>query len=167
MKNIVFINGTMGVGKTATSRELQRLLPRCAFLDGDWCWDASPFIVTYESKKMVEDNIRYILNNFLKCSDYENIIFCWVMHEQYIIESILSGINLQDAILHKISLICSKQSLVERLSKDVDNGIRTIDVIERSVSRLNNYTLMDTIKLDVSNIDAKQASLQIANYILG
>lgn len=165
MKNIIFINGTMGVGKTATSRELQRLLPKCAFLDGDWCWDVNPFIVTYESKKMVEDNIRYLLNNFLKCSDYENIIFCWVMHEQYIIESILAGINLQDAILHKISLICSKPSLVERLSRDVDNGIRTIDVIERSVSRLNNYTLMDTIKIDVSNIDAKQASRQIADYI--
>ena len=155
----------MGVGKTATSRELQRLLPKCAFLDGDWCWDVNPFIVTYDTKKMVEDNIRYVLNNFLKCLDYKNIIFCWVMHEEYIIESILSGLNLQDAILHKISLICSIQSLIERLSRDVDNGIRTIDVIERSVSRLNNYTLMDTIKIDVSNIDAKQASRQIANYI--
>ena len=87
------------------------------------------------------------------------------MHEEYIIESILSGLNLQDAIFHKVSLVCSKQSRVERLSRDVDNGIRTIDVIERSVSRLNNYTLMDTIKIDVSNIDAKQASRQIANYI--
>jgi len=155
----------MGVGKTATSRELQRLLPKCSFLDGDWCWDMNPFIVTDETKKMVEENIRYILNNFLKCSEYENIIFCWVMHEEHIIESIVSGINLQNAILYKISLICSEQSLVERLLKDVDNGIRTIDVIARSVSRLNNYELLDTIKIDVSNIDAIQASQQIINYI--
>jgi len=157
----------MGVGKTATGRELQRLLPKCAFLDGDWCWDMNPFIVTDETKKMVEDNIRYILNNFLKCSEYENIIFCWVMHEENIIASILSGLNLQDAILHKISLICSEQSLVERLSRDVDNGIRTIDVISRSVLRLNNYALMDTIKIDVSNIDEKQASRQIIDCIGG
>jgi len=26
MKNLIFINGTMGVGKTATSKELQRTL---------------------------------------------------------------------------------------------------------------------------------------------
>jgi len=156
----------MGVGKTATSRELQRLLPKCAFLDGDWCWDMNPFIVTDETKKMVEDNIRYILNNFLKCSEYENIIFCWVMHEQYIIESILSGLNIQDAILYKISLICSEQSLIKRLSRDVDNGIRTTNVIARSVSRLKNYALMDTIKIDVSNIDSVQASQEIINYIL-
>jgi tRNA uridine 5-carbamoylmethylation protein Kti12 len=52
MKNLIFINGTMGVGKTATSRELQKLLPNCVFLDGDWCWDMSPFIVNDETKKV-------------------------------------------------------------------------------------------------------------------
>jgi hypothetical protein len=44
-KNLIFINGTMGVGKTAVCRELQTKLSYCAFLDGDWCWDSSPFIV--------------------------------------------------------------------------------------------------------------------------
>ena len=165
MKNIIFINGTMGVGKTTTSRELQSLLPKSVLLDGDWCWDMNPFIVTEETKKMVQDNIRYMLNNFLKCSEYKNIIFCWVMHEEYIIESILSGLNLKDATLYKISLICSEQSLVERLSRDVGNGIRSKDVIARSVSRLKNYTLMNTTKVDVSKINAVQASQQIISYI--
>lgn len=155
----------MGVGKTATCRELQKLLSKCVFLDGDWCWDMNPFIVTDEIKNMVEDNICYILNNFLRCSEYENIIFCWVMHEEYIVKSILSRLNLQNAILYKISLICSEQSLVERISKDIESGIRTKDVIARSVSRLNNYVLMDTIKIDVSNIESKQAAQQIINYI--
>lgn len=155
----------MGVGKTATSRELQRLLPKCVFLDGDWCWDMNPFIVTNETKNMVEDNICYILNNFLRCSEYENIIFCWVMHEEYIIKSIQSRLNLQNTILYKVSLICSEQSLLERISKDVENGIRTKDAIERSIARLNNYILMETIKIDVSNIDSKQAAQQIINYI--
>jgi broad-specificity NMP kinase len=51
MKNLIFINGTMGVGKTTTSLELKKILPKCVFLDGDWCWDMSPFIVTEETKK--------------------------------------------------------------------------------------------------------------------
>lgn len=46
------INGTMGVGKTATSRELQKMLNNCVFLDGDWCWDMQPFIVNEETKRM-------------------------------------------------------------------------------------------------------------------
>jgi hypothetical protein len=87
------------------------------------------------------------------------------MHKEYIIESLLSRLNLQNAILYKISLICSKQSLVDRLSRDVDIGIRTKGIIAHSVSRLDNYALMDTIKIDVSNINAKQAAQQIINYM--
>ena len=42
---------------------------------------------------MVIKNICAVLNNFLKCSVYENVIFCWVMHEQSIIDTIISGLD--------------------------------------------------------------------------
>lgn len=145
----------MGVGKTATSRELQKLLPKCVFLDGDWCWDMSPFIVTDETKNMVIDNITYMLNNFISCSEYENIIFCWVMHKQSILDNVLSKINKGDCKLYKFSLICSEKSLIKRITKDIENGIRTEDVIDRSVPRLNNYLKIDTIMIDVNEISAK------------
>lgn len=164
-KNIIFINGTMGVGKTSTSRELQKILPNCALLDGDWCWDMNPFIVNAETTKMVEDNIQHILNNFLKCSVYENIIFCWVMHEQSIMESILDRLNCKDVKLYKFSLICSEQALTDRLSRDVESGIRTSDIISRSILKHKNYINMDTVKIDVSTIDVKQASQEIRKYI--
>ncbi len=35
---------------------------------------------------MVIENICFLLNNFIKCSAYENIVFCWVMHEQSIMK---------------------------------------------------------------------------------
>lgn len=56
--------------------------------------------------------------------------YCFLLGNEweYIIESILSGLNLRDTILYKISLICSKQSLIERILRDTDNGIRTTDV---------------------------------------
>jgi 2-phosphoglycerate kinase len=53
MKNLIIVGGTMGVGKTATCRELQKILPRNVFLDGDWCLDMHPFVVTEETKAMV------------------------------------------------------------------------------------------------------------------
>ena len=158
MKNLVFINGTMGVGKTATSKQLQKLLPKCVFLDGDWCWDASPFVVTNETKNMVLNNIGHLLNSFLSCSEYENIIFCWVMHEQVIIDDVLSLLNTQDYSLHKYSIICSETALISKISKDIDNGVRTEDVIAPSIQRLQNYLQMDTQKIDVSDITAQQAA---------
>ena len=38
---------------------------------------------------MVMDNITHLLNNFLHCSAYENVIFCWVMDRQAILDDLL------------------------------------------------------------------------------
>ena len=69
-KKLYIIGGTMGVGKTTSCRILKTKLPFSVFLDGDWCWDSHPFVVTEETKRMVVDNICYLLNNFIKCSAY-------------------------------------------------------------------------------------------------
>ncbi len=45
-------------------------------------------------------------------------------------------------------------------------GIRTEDVINRSISRLKNYFQMDTEKVDVSNISAKEAAEIIFKHIM-
>ena len=93
MKNLYLIGGTMGVGKTTVSQQLKKLLPRAVFLDGDWCWDADPFQVTGETKEMVMDNICHVLNNFLRCPAYENVIFCWVMDRGEILEELLGRLD--------------------------------------------------------------------------
>ena len=55
----------MGVGKSAVSRELQRILPDCALLDSDNLWDMRPFVVNEDTKACVLANIIACLNNFL------------------------------------------------------------------------------------------------------
>ena len=140
----------MGVGKTAVSQQLKFDLPNSVFLDGDWCWDASPFQVTNETKAMVMDNICYLLNNFLHCSVYENVIFCWVMHQQSIIDSITGKLDTQNCAIKCISLIADEINLRNRLTKDVERGIRSEDVIERSVARIPMYQTLSTIKLDTN-----------------
>jgi len=167
MKNLIFINGTMGVGKTATSRQLQKLLPNCVFLDGDWCWDMSPFVVNEETKRMVVDNICYLLNSFISCSVFENIVFCWVMHEQAILDDVLGRLNKGDCRLFKFSMLCSEEALVSRLEKDIAEGIRAEDIIGRSVARLENYLEMDTEKIDVSDITAREAAELIYRRVYG
>ena len=106
----------MGVGKTTVCQQLKQDLPNSVFLDGDWCWDASPFQVTGETKAMVTNNICYLLNNYLKCSAYENIIFCWVMHEQSIINSILEKLDTQNGEVKCVSLVADEKTLRERVN---------------------------------------------------
>lgn len=162
MKTVYLIGGTMGVGKTSTSQELKKKLKNAVFLDGDWCWDADPFQVTDETKAIVIDNICYLLNNFIHSTAYENIIFCWVMHEQTIIDTIVERLDLADCDLKIISLICSPEALVKRLSRDIEAGLRKADIINRSIVRLPMYEKIETIKIDVTDIDSQIAAEKIS-----
>ena len=107
-----------------------------------------PFMVNEETKKLVLENICMLLNNDLKCSVFDHIIFCWVMHEQSIINVLLSHLDLKDVKVISISLVCQKEALEKRIQKDIDQGIRKPDVLARSVEM---YQKLNTYKIDVSN----------------
>ncbi len=161
MKQMFLIGGTMGVGKTTVCQILKKKMEKAVFLDGDWCWDADPFQANEETKAMVMDNICHLLNNFIHCSAYETVIFCWVMHEQRIIQQILSSLDLTDCDVQIISLVCSEAALTERLQRDIQAGIRQEDVLERSIRRIRLYDKLATVKIDVSEISAESAAQQI------
>ena len=152
----------MGVGKTTVSQQLKKNLTNSVFLDGDWCWDAEPFQVTEETKAMVLRNICFLLNSFLHCTAYENVIFSWVMHEQSIIDAIINRLDTENCRVVKISLISDEINLRNRLSSDVAKGVRTADVIDRSIARIGMYRALDTVKVDTSNKTIRE----IANAIL-
>jgi len=141
------VGGTMGVGKTTVCQKLKEMLPNSVFLDGDWCWDASPFVVTLETKEMVMDNICHILGNFLRSSQYQNIVFCWVMHQQSIIDEILHNLDTEECRVICISLTAEEKTLRQRLAADIEKEIRRADIIERSLERMPLYSELSTIKI--------------------
>lgn len=162
MKTLYLIGGPMGAGKTTVSRALQKQLDHSVFLDGDWCWDARPFLVTEETKQMVLGNIRFLLGQFLRCSAYRHVIFCWVLHEQSILDAVLGGLDLSGCAVKRVSLVCSEEELRARLQRDVDAGLRTADVIARSLARLPAYAALDTRKLDTTGLTPEQTAARIA-----
>lgn len=161
MKRLYLIGGTMGVGKTTVCQLLKKELEASVFLDADALWDMHPFVVTEETKAMVMESIHFVLNGFLHCSAYENIIFCWVMHEKSILDAVLSGLDTKDCAVDAISLTCTPQALAQRLARDVEAGLRTQDIIARSLSRLPAYETMPTRKIDTSGKSPRQVALEI------
>lgn len=163
MKTLYLIGGTMGVGKSTVSHRLRDALPAAVMLDGDWCWSADPFIVTDETRAMVLDNICHMLSNFLRCSAYENVVFCWVMHEQAIIDAIRANLPLAETGCRvvNISLTCSEAALRERLARDVSAGKRTDDVIARSVARLPLYPTLDSTLIDTTALTPEEVAERI------
>lgn len=165
MKKLIIINGTMGVGKSTVCNILLDTLKPSVYLDGDWCWNMNPFIVSEENKEMVINNITHLLKSYLNNSGYEYVIFCWVIHREYIFKQILEQLKNYDFELYKVSLVCSETTLRSRLEIDVQKGIRKADVIDRSVQALKLYNNMDTVKIDVSDITPKQVAIEVVKLI--
>ena len=151
MKTLYLIGGTMGVGKTTVCNVLKKELENAVFLDGDWCWDLHPFRVTPATQAMVMKNIHAMLTNFLRCPDIDNILFCWVMHQQSIVDDVLAGLPLEGVRVVNLSLICSPEALKERLQGDIDAGIRQADILDRSIPRIKLYEELSTVKIDTTD----------------
>lgn len=167
MKKLIFVNGTMGVGKTTICKRLHQSIQCSCWLDGDWCWMMNPFCVTEENKAMVMNNIAYILSSYLQNSTFEYVIFNWVMHQDAIIADILKRLDKKlEYQLYKITLMCSESELKHRIKKDIMAGIREEDSLLRSIEKLSLYDNMDTIKVDVGCNNIEQ-SVGIIKEIVG
>ena len=162
-KTLYLIGGPMGVGKTTVCRELNRMPPASVMLDGDWCWCADPFQVTPETKRMVLDNICHLLGNFLRCSAYENVIFCWVMHERAIIDEILGRLPIEkcSAEFRLVSLVAHEDELRRRIEGDVRAGLRDEEAVARSLSYLPRYRNLDTELIDTTGLTPHEVAARI------
>lgn len=116
---------------------------------------------------MVMQNICFLLNQFICCSAYDNIIFCWVMHEQSIIDNIIKNIDSAKCDIRSISLMCSPETLRVRFERDVANGLRTADVVERSTNRLPLYDELDTQKFNTDDMSIDDIADMIIETCMG
>ena len=152
MKHVYLIGGPMGIGKSTICNQLNQDLDHSVFLDGDWCWNMDQFIVNQDTKNMVLDNITHCLNNFIHTPGIENIIFCWVMHKQDIIDQIIQKLDTEGVDIHLISLICEKEELIKRMLIDR----RDNQTIRKSLQYLELYKDLDTQKIDVTTLDVQK-----------
>lgn len=161
MKTLFFINGPMGVGKTAICSKLLRRLEAAAYLDGDWCWNINPFRVTEETKAMVVDNITAVLSRFLSCPELNYIIFSWVMHQPEIAQTILGRLDLTETNVKQYTLLCTESTLQTRIEQDIHAGLRSGDVLERSLNYLPLYDQQNTTKIMTDDLSLDEIVDQI------
>lgn len=161
MKQLIFINGPMGVGKSTVCQTLYQRLPDSVWLDGDWCWMMYPFRVNDENKQMVEDNITHLLGNFLRNSSLQYVIFSWVMHQESIAQQLLFHLQGKYQFdLMRVSLVCSPEVLQARLA------VRgTPQVLTSALSRLPLYQQQDSWCLDSSDLSAEQVADLIVTHL--
>ena len=86
-----------------------------------------------------------------------------VMHEQTIVDNIISQLNTENCSIIKISLICTEKTLRERLEKDVADGVRKSDVIPRGLAYLPLYSKVGSVKIDTSEKTPEEVVEEIIN----
>ena len=165
MKKLIIINGIMGAGKSTVNDLLLKETANSIYLDGDWCWNMNPFTVNEENIEMVLKNIIFLLRSFLNNSNFQYIIFCWVIHKEEIFKNILNEIRDLDFELYKFTLLCNETELARRIAGDIKTGKRETGQINESISRLELYKNMDTYKIDVSSKTTKEAAEEIRRRV--
>lgn len=145
-KKLVIVNGALGVDKTTTCRELQRLLDRSVWLDGDWCWMANPWIVTEETKRMAEGNMVFLLDRFLNCSEYKYVLFSWIFRSDEVFNHILDSLHTTDFVLQKFTLTCDENVFRDRLKA----AGREKEKIAGCLESLRLCETTDSVKIDTT-----------------
>ena len=161
-KTLILIGGTMGVGKTTTCRELHRMFDRSLWLDGDWCWTMHPWSFSGRNRRMVMENIVFLLNNFLRNDEFEVVLFDWVLHERAIIDEIEAGLIPCDRKVRRFSLICSEEELLRRMKSDH----RSEEDMRRSLARLPLYAHLGTELVDMTGRTPKETAEEVRDLIL-
>ncbi len=165
MKTLIIINGAMGVGKTEISKSLYKKLNNSVWLDGDWCWMMNPFIPNEINRKMVIENINFLLKNFLENPNIEYVIFNWVIHLEEIYDLFLNELKEMEFDLKKFTLVCSEEELIKRVTSDFEKNGRTDRNVNDCIERLRMYQNMNTIKIDTTNIPIADTIDKILKYL--
>ena len=161
MKKLIVINGTMGVGKTTICSLLNKKLEPSVWLDADWCWKMNPWKGDEKNKRMVEDNITHLLNNFLLNDNFQYVIFNWVLHKESIWQTLSSKLVDTDYELHRITLLCDKEKLRERAIKDN----RSPDAIIKNSKNNQLSQTQNGFKIDTTNLTIEQVVEKIMGLL--
>ena len=86
------------------------------------------------------------------------------MHEQSIIDELKRRLRGRYQ-LRVFALVCDEAELRRRIESDIARGLRTPDVLERSLPRLKLYDALDAQRIDVTRLTPAQTAAAIVNSL--
>jgi 2-phosphoglycerate kinase len=110
MKNLLFICGPNGIGKTTICKEIIRKLPNSAYVDSDPCRLMNPFVLNNEPIPTIAKNISDLIINYMDCPVIETVIFSYGFHgrRKEVFEKVMKAVSERNFNFIPFLLVCSE-----------------------------------------------------------
>lgn len=160
MKNLLFLCGPNGIGKTTISKEIVVSLPGSAYVDSDPCRYMNPFVLNDETIPTIAKNITDLIMNFMNCPTVQNVVFSYGFHgrRKEIFDIVMKNMAQINHNFIPFLLWCSIDENIKRMNMDNRSAERI------QVSLMKSRSAYDDViypKIDITDLSVPEASRHI------
>jgi len=166
MKQLIFLCGPNGIGKTSIAKALVADLQGTAYVDTDPLRYMNPFILNDETIPTIASNISDVIKNYLACPLVDRVVFTYGFHgrRRQVFDQVLANLNWIDYSFHPFHLTCNQEENVRRMLADGRDQARIDRAIKYSRPAYVDLTY-DT--LDISDLSLTGAKDRLLELISG
>jgi len=160
MKNLLFICGLNGIGKTTICKEIVRKLPNSAYVDSEPCRMMNPFILSDETIPTIAKNISDLIINYMDCPLVNTVIFSYGFHgrRREVFEKVMMAVAAREFHFIPFLLVCSEEENIKRMEADNRSPDRIRRAIEESRKAFNDIPYP---RIDITNLSISEAAERI------
>lgn len=164
MKNLLFLCGPNGIGKTTISKEIVINLPHSAYVDSDPCRFMNPFVLDAVTIPTIAKNISDMILNYFDCPLIQTVVFSYGFHgrRKEVFETVLNQLSAVPHHFIPYLLWCSEEEHLKRLHKDNRSTERIETALHPSRKAFGQILWP---KLDITEMTSSEAALEIIRTI--
>ncbi len=166
MKNLLFLCGPNGIGKTTISKEIVMNLPHSAYVDSDPCRFMNPFVLDAVTIPTIAKNISDMILNYFHCPLIQTVIFSYGFHgrRREVFEAVMHQLSAVPHHFIPYLLWCSEEEQLKRLHKDSRSTERIETALHPSRKAFEHILWP---RLDITEMTPSEAALEIIRKIPG
>lgn len=157
MKNLLFLCGPNGIGKTTISKEILNNIPNSAYVDSDPCRMMNPFALNDVTIPIIAKNISDLITNYLNCTTVNTVIFSYGFHgrRKEVFEMVISNISNLEYNFVPFLLWCDLEENINRMKFDNRSEERIKRTIEQSRKA---FRYVSYPKIDITNLSVVESA---------
>lgn len=157
MKNLLFLCGPNGIGKTTICKEIIKQLPNSAYVDTDPCRVMNPCVLNNETIPTISKNISSLIKNYMECPIVNTVVLSYGFHgrRKEVFEKVLDELKHFEYKFIPYLLWCSEEENIRRMKIDNRSEERIFRALNESRKSFDDISYP---KIDITNFSVLKAT---------